>query len=114
MTGRKAFVLFLSFILILSLLFPLVSCSGKPAEAQFTYISNYMKELESAIYQGGSFEELLDLDSYIDYYLIEELSGNRDGYRSSSTYLVKEKDDKLVFGPLWDFDYVSWSGGLAQ
>ena len=83
-------------------------------EAQFTYISNYMKELESAIYQGGSFEELLDLDSYIDYYLIEELSGNRDGYRSSSTYLVKEKDDKLVFGPLWDFDYVSWSGALAQ
>ncbi len=83
-------------------------------EAQFTYISNYMKELESEIYQGGSFEELLDLDSYIDYYLIEELSGNRDGYRSSSTYLVKEKDDKLVFGPLWDFDYVSWSGGLQE
>ena len=31
MTGRKPFVLFLSFILILSLIFPLVSCSGNPA-----------------------------------------------------------------------------------
>ncbi len=39
MTGRKAFVLFLSFILILSLLFPLVSCSGKPAGTETDPIS---------------------------------------------------------------------------
>ncbi|MBP5295452.1 MAG: CotH kinase family protein [Lachnospiraceae bacterium] len=83
-------------------------------EAQYNYISNYMRALETAIYEGGPFTELLDLDSYIDYYLIEELSGNRDGYRSSSTYLFKDKDDRLVFGPLWDFDYVSWSGDLRE
>lgn len=83
-------------------------------EAQYEYISKYMCNLENAVYQGAPFSDLLDLDSYIDYYLIEELSGNKDGYRSSSTYLVKGKDDRLVFGPLWDFDYVAWSGGLQE
>jgi hypothetical protein len=39
MTGRKAFVLFLSFILIFSFLFPLVSCSGKQAGTETDPIS---------------------------------------------------------------------------
>lgn len=33
---------------------------------------------------------------------------NGDGYISTSSYMYKKRNDKLYFGPLWDFDYVAW------
>ncbi len=47
--------------------------------------------------------------TFIDYFLVNELSKNVDGYRLS-TFLNKERDSKggkLRMGPVWDYD-IAW------
>jgi hypothetical protein len=46
------------------------------------------------------------VDSFIDYFIANELSKNVDGYRLS-TFMYKRKDSdggKLFMGPIWDFN----------
>ena len=48
-------------------------------------------------------------NSFIDYFILNEISANIDGYRLS-TYLYKDKfsnGGKLKIGPPWDFD-IAW------
>lgn len=84
-------------------------------EAQVNYIKNYVQKTENAIYgkdfkdeSGISYQDYMDIDSAIDYYWIQEVSLNGDGFLSNSSYLYKKRDGKLYWGPLWDFDYVAW------
>ena len=61
--------------------------------------------------QAHAYEEFLDVDTAIDYLIVEELTGNHDFYNTwpgvgpHSTYLYKERSGKLYHGPVWDFDY---------
>ena len=83
----------------------------KPQQAQ--YIENWINTFENALFsndytnsQGIRYNEYIDLNSFTDFLLINELSKNSDGYKLSS-YIHKDKDSKggkLVAGPIWDFD----------
>ncbi len=82
---------------------------------QYDYIRDYCQGFENALFgdgfkdkKGVSYTDYMDVDSAIDYYLIQEFSLNGDGFASNSTYLYKKRDGKLFWGPLWDFDYVAW------
>lgn len=84
-------------------------------KAQLDYIRGYFQKTEDAIFgedfkdkDGKSYSEYLDLDTAVDYHWIQMLSLNGDAYCSGSTYLYKDRDSKLCWGPLWDFDYVAW------
>ncbi len=84
-------------------------------QSQYNYISDYVQKTEDAIYgenfkdsNGKHYSEYMDIDAAIDYYWVQEISSNGDAYGSSSTYLYKERNGKLFWGPLWDFDYVAW------
>jgi len=55
-----------------------------------------------------SFEDLVDVDSFIEYYLVNEVMYNSDA-SWGSIYMHKSKNGKLKFGPIWDFDW-SMSG----
>jgi hypothetical protein len=77
--------------------------------AQRTYITTYVADTEAALF-GSNFADpttgyaaYLDVDSTINYYLINELFKNVDG-AVASAYLYKKRGDKLFFGPIWDFD----------
>lgn len=66
--------------------------------------------IESALNSGeqGLICQYVDMDSCVDYYLIQEFMKNTDvGYGSSFMYIYAN-EDKLYFGPPWDFD---WSSG---
>lgn len=74
------------------------------------YISDYAQRTEDAIYsenfhnaQGERYSELLDSDSFIDYFIMQFFSDNFDSFRNS-TYFYKERGGKLYWGPVWDFD----------
>lgn len=91
------------------------SFDGYTNEAQLNYITNYVKNTESAIYgtdfkdkNGIPYQEYMDIDAAIDYYWIQEISKNGDAFGSTSTYLYKKRNGKLYWGPLWDFDFVAW------
>ncbi len=80
-------------------------------QEQFDYIKNYIIKVNELCYSSSvtraEFEEYVDLSSFIDYYLIQELMGNGD-VSWKSVFMSKSLDGKLVMGPLWDFD---WAAG---
>lgn len=79
---------------------------------QKSYIQNYILTLQNTL-NGSSFKDpvtgfrkYMDLNSFVDFQIINELANNVDGYRFS-TFFYKKKDSdggKLFAGPLWDFD----------
>ena len=81
-------------------------------EPQIDYIQSYITAFENAL-AGENFtdsilgyQEYIDVHSFIDLYLINELSKNIDGYRLS-TYFYKQKysdGGKIVMGPWWDYN----------
>lgn len=87
------------------------------SEAQIAYINDYVQSVENAILSvdgidsttGKSYQDLIDVDSFVRKYLLEEVTANYDGGVASS-YFYKDSDtiDGLLYaGPVWDYD-VSW------
>lgn len=77
---------------------------------QASYIENYFSRLEQLIYNSNSLSEesygcLLDLDSYVDYWLINELTGNTESWWPKSVFMYRDKGGKLIVGPVWDYDW---------
>lgn len=78
-------------------------------EAQKTYISTYITDFEDALVSDeftdidAGYEAYIDVDSFIDFFILNEISNNVDGYRIS-TYMHKDKNEKLKMGPIWDFN----------
>ena len=73
------------------------------------WIQNYMSEFEAAL-AGKDFKDpehgyakYIDIDAFIDHFIINELFRNIDGFRNS-TYMYKDRDSKLTMGPVWDFN----------
>jgi len=53
----------------------------------------------------GNYQEVFDLSSFIDWYLVQEFAKNNDAKYGGSTYWYYDpRDKKLHFGPIWDFD----------
>ena len=75
--------------------------------AQFNYIQNYITLCRQALVNKdvNEFKRLVDINSFIDYFLLGELFRNTD-MAGRSVYMYRESSNsKLVFGPSWDFDY---------
>lgn len=71
---------------------------------QFEFIKGYLQKADAAIKKGEGYEEYLDMESLIDWLIITELSYNTDCAYRRSTYFTKNPGEKLVMGPVWDFD----------
>ncbi len=72
--------------------------------AVFTTIKTNEKVQVSFRNTPVGLEDLVDLDSAVDYYLVNEIMLNIDS-AWKSIYFHKPKNGKLVFGPVWDFDF---------
>ncbi len=76
---------------------------------QRTYIGNYLASFENVLASNDfmnpstGYAAYIDTKSFIEFFLLNELSNNVDGYRLS-TWLVKDKNEKLKMGPIWDFN----------
>lgn len=78
----------------------------KPEQEQ--YIQNYFHDFEAAVYNKNfdtetGYQKYIDINSFIDYMIINEISKNVDGYRLSA-FLYKDKNEKINAGPIWDFN----------
>lgn len=68
------------------------------------WISEYVANVEDALASPRQeYEDLIDIDSFVDYFLLNELLRNYDVF-TSSTYLWKSRGGKLCMGPPWDYD----------
>lgn len=70
---------------------------------------NLFDQLEQAI-SDGTYPELLDMDSFCDWYLVHELTGNTEPNHPKSSYLYV-RDGKFYAGPVWDFDWETYLTG---
>lgn len=80
---------------------------------QQQYIQAYIDSFETALFSpsyhhpsGLRYHQLADLASFVDLFIVNELSRSVDAYKLSS-YIHKDKNSRgglLKAGPIWDFD----------
>ena len=76
------------------------------------YIYGYFCRLENVICADGyydeasgkSLEDVIDLESWVLKYLVDEVSKNEGGGATSSYFYKKQGDEKIYAGPVWDYD----------
>ena len=96
--------------------------SSHPA---YKYFKSFIEEMELVLNNEDSvrkhaYERYIDVDKAIDYALVNELAGNHDFYNTwpkdgpHSCFLYIDRDHKLCFGPVWDFDYHTFMPSRAN
>lgn len=93
----------------------LIESPKMPTKEQTERIAALVQDAEDAVFSedgthpetGKLFTEYLDLDSFVQKYLLEEVTKNYDGGVTSAFYYVPENEWKLHAGPPWDYD-VCW------
>ncbi len=79
------------------------------SQPQVDYLRGYIQEFEDALYGPDStdpelgYRAYFDIETSIDHHLLRLLSKEPDSLRLS-TYLTKEREGKIAYGPVWDFD----------
>lgn len=91
--------------------------------AQKNYIKSVIDSFETSLAGSGwlspswGYKRFIDVGSFIDFYLLNEIARNVDGYRIS-TYLHKNRNTNgfspLVMGPMWDFDLSFGNANYCQ
>lgn len=77
---------------------------------EYNYIVNYFKDVEVALFSDDftdpeiGYAKYMDIASFVDWYLINEIAKNNDAIFLTSCYMHHKPGDKLYMGPLWDFD----------
>ena len=80
--------------------------------AQKNYIKSYVDSFENALaaqnfqHKTNGVRRFAELSSFIDYFIVNEVSRNVDGYRLSAFFYKDRdsKDRKIYAGPAWDYD----------
>lgn len=75
---------------------------------QNTYIRSEFEKLSTTASGGNisleyGYPSVIDIPSFIDYMIINELSANADAYQFS-TFYHKDRNGKLRAGPIWDMN----------
>lgn len=86
---------------------------------QKNYIQSYFNKIEDILYGSGlgSYADYIDMNSFIDWWLVHELTLNGEPNHPKSSYMHKDRNGKLVAGPVWDFDWGTfrpYSGGFIN
>ena len=79
---------------------------------QKNYIKSYVDSFENVLngvqsqHKQTGWRKFADENSFIDYFVVNEVSRNVDGYRLSSFFYKdrQSKGGKITAGPVWDFD----------
>ena len=77
---------------------------------QYSYIVNLIGDFESALFganftsESNGYRQYIDIDSFVDWFLISEITKNVDSMFFSSIYLNVIPGSQIKMGPLWDFD----------
>lgn len=101
----------------------IIKSPGEASEAQAKYIAGVFQQAENAIFAKDGvdpvsklhYTSLIDMDSYVRKYIVEELTKNYDG-NNSSQFFYKDADHidpRLYAGPVWDYDsaYAAYGTG---
>lgn len=85
-----------------------------PTTEQQNYIMGYLNAFEkvlksSATVKREDYEKYIDVNSFIDFWLVGEIVMNKDFNGPASCYMYKDRGGKLFAGPVWDLDLYTFS-----
>ena len=96
----------------------------EPTDAQLAYVKGLFESFEQALWaknfsETSGYPKYIDVDSFIDYYIVQELTKNIDGNLRKSSFITKERGKKMEMYHLWDFDLTLgncgyFSGGVGN
>lgn len=79
---------------------------GNSSSAIRNYVQDFVRGVENNLYAGSydtAFDKM-DLTSFVDYWLVQELMMNNEAAQPKSCYM-NINNGVLSAGPLWDFDW---------
>jgi hypothetical protein len=78
---------------------------------QMAWITDYVQRLHDSLQTTplGDYAAMMNVPSFVDYFIISELTRNLDAY-TRSAYYHKDRDGVLTAGPLWDYNYALDAG----
>ncbi len=82
-------------------------------DVQFNFMRDYINNMEDALYDetrfaAREFADYMDLQSFVDYYFVIELTQNNEANVPKSVYMYRDLGGKMTAGPVWDFDYATF------
>jgi len=84
------------------------SRNSQRTQAHVNYVRNYLEVVSRTIRSGnfGKTIALIDLDTFVDFYLVQELFKNADVHSLSVFMHITGEgaERRLYMGPVWDFD----------
>jgi spore coat protein CotH len=92
------------------LLFVVKDPDLESGSSELKKIKSYVIQTENVLYSKefddpfNGYSKYIDVDSFVDWYLINEISKNNDAIFFSSVYMNYVQGGKLKMGPIWDFD----------
>lgn len=80
-------------------------------EEKLEYLKNHVAEMESVLYNESStladIEKYIDLNSFAQFYVVNEIMANQELKNPKSCYFTLKTDNILRASTVWDFD---WAG----
>ena len=82
----------------------------EPTTAQYNYVKDFFNKAEQVLYSDDfldpeeGYRKYIDMESFLKYYLVQELAKNVDGNFRGSCYLSLRRNGKIEVPLIWDFD----------
>ena len=79
-------------------------------DANYRYVKDFIVKADEALFsakftdQTVGWQAYMDMDSFVDWYLIQEIGKNLDGNYDTSCFMHLARGGKLMMGPMWDMD----------
>ena len=76
----------------------------------YKFIRDYVLAAEKTLFSDQfadpevGWKKYMDMDSFVEWYLINEIAKNKDACLFSSCFMNLKRGGKLKMGPIWDFD----------
>ena len=89
-----------------------------PSSEALSYVSDFVDMADEVLFSSyftdndTGWQKYMDIDSFVDWYLINEIAKNQDGAFRTNCLMNLERGGKLKMGPLWDFEDAF--GGVAS
>ncbi len=74
----------------------------------YDFVRTELNTLTNAVgspnFPENGYRDLINMDTFIDFLMINEICDNKEIETPMSTYMYKDKGGRISMGPLWDFD----------
>lgn len=93
--------------------------TSQPASV-VNYVTMLLQNVESALFSSNftdkstGWQKYMDINSFVDWYLINEIAKNEKGAFWSNCIMNYERGGKLKMGPIWDFETAFGNAGKTS